>query len=70
MDKELLIQQLKEIEEDMDKINAVMGSYDKLCIYCGSDRYDGRGIIHHAQCPIRKLRDLISDLGIRFVLQA
>jgi len=58
----LWIEKLKRLEEVYDEINAVLGTPDSLCIYCDSNRYDGRGIIHKDSCCLKKLRELIQDL--------
>ena len=50
---------LKEVHDYLDDLNSKNGN---LCLICGSDKYDGNGIIHLENCLISKLRKKIKEL--------
>jgi len=56
---------LKLIHEDIDKANSDYGTKEKLCIYCKSNKYEGKqGIIHSQLCIVTLIRDYLKKLEV------
>ena len=55
-----LLRELVDLEAAADDANATWGERDKLCIFCGANRYTGTvGIAHNNLCQILKARAAI-----------
>src|SRR3990167_1329542 len=42
--------------DNMDYLNGVLGTEERLCVFCGSKEADGGGIVHSKDCLIIKMR--------------
>ena len=48
---------IEELLEYLDTQNVKYGNLGNLCLFCGTDKYDGKeGVIHKPQCIIFRLR--------------
>jgi len=54
-----LIDEIRKIEDKLDKINVEYGSHDELCIFCKSKDYNSKvGIAHYEGCVMARLRKI------------
>ena len=56
-----LKKELFDIENKLDKLNSNYGFKNDYCIFCHSNIYNGKGIIHKRNCIIQQLRNKINE---------
>ena len=49
--------------DNMDYLNGVLGTEERLCVFCGSKEADGGGIVHSKDCLIIKMRQSLRRGG-------
>lgn len=53
---------LQEAHDEMDEVNFIYGTINKLCIFCRAPEYSGNGgIVHKPDCIIIKLRKVLKS---------
>jgi len=53
---------VKDLEEYLDELNSKLGDKERLCIFCGANKYNTKeGIIHKKNCIIIRLREVLKN---------
>jgi hypothetical protein len=53
---------IRTIESILDDFNAANGTWERLCVFCKSDKYNAEeGIIHSDFCLVKQIRNMYQE---------